>query len=225
MTRPLTVVLVIGLLAAAPSVAGANGDPAASGPPTVFERFVLSACSPCVRESYPVASLATAPLTLPGVARAAAGAASRPGEIVIEVLRAQQPGRPDWKSLAMRVTLWVMSSPGGEMYRLGTGLLDAADVRALAQAVAEMARISAVPAATPSAESVDIDFHGGSLRVGVLRIRGEAVAYVQTGDLPTIMQRAVWEVPTTLYLPVKDLPALVAALGQAAARIENVRGN
>ena len=28
-----------------------------------------------------------------------------------------------------------------------------------------------------------------------------------------------------LYLPVKDLPALAAALDQAAAKIEQVRGN
>ena len=223
--RGLSALLVITLLAAAPSVARANGEPGGGGPPTVFERFVLSACSPCVRESYPVASLATAPVTLAGIAPAAGGAASRPGEIAIEVLRAQQPGRPDWKSLAMRVTLSVRSGPGGEMYRLGTGLLDGADVRALAQAAAEMARISTAPTASGSAESVDIDFHGGSLRVGVLRVRGEAVAYVQTGDLPTLLQRAVWEVPTTLYLPVKDLPSLVAALGRAVATIESVRGN
>jgi hypothetical protein len=32
-------------------------------------------------------------------------------------------------------------------------------------------------------------------------------------------------VPTTLYLPVKDLSAVSAALGQAAARIQQVRGN
>ena len=37
------------------------------------------------------------------------------------------------------------------------------------------------------------------------------------------MQRAVWEVPATLYLPVKDLPALAAALAQAAATIDKVR--
>jgi hypothetical protein len=213
----------LALLVAAPSLARANGDPAASGPPTVFERFVLSACSPCVRESYPVTSLAVAPLTLPGFPRLAAGA-SRPGEITIEVLRAQQPGRPGWTSLALRVTLSVMTGPGGETYRLGTGLLDAVDVPALAQAVADMAGFSTPPAANSSADSVDIDFHGGSLRVGVLRMRGDAVAYVQTGDLPTLMQRAVWEIPTTLYLLVKDLPALAAALGQAAAIIEKVRG-
>lgn len=223
MPRPLTLVLVVAL-AAAPSAARANGDPA-GGPPTVFERFVLSACTPCVRESYPIASLPIAPLTLPGFPRAAAGTAARPGEIAIEVLRAHQPGRPDWRSLALRVTLLVTTGPGGDLFRLGTGLLDGADVRALARAVGEMARMAAARPGEPQAENVDVDFHGGSLRVGVLRIRGDAVGYVQTGDLPTLLQRAVWEVPTTLYVPVKDLPDVAAALGQAAARIEQVRGN
>ena len=37
------------------------------------------------------------------------------------------------------------------------------------------------------------------------------------------MQRAVWEVPATLYLPVASLPALEAALAQAAATIDKVR--
>lgn len=225
MRRPLRTVLAIALLAAAPAAARANGDSVAGGPPTVFERFVLSACSPCLRESYPVASLAVAPLTWPGFPRAAAGIASRPGEIAIEVLRAQQVGRPDWKSLALRVTLSVMASTGGETYRLGTGLLDAVDVRALAEAAADMARSAAAPPASPGAESIDLDFHGGSLRVGLLRVRDDAVGYVQAGDLATLVQRAVWEVPTTLYLPVKDLPALAAALGQAAATIEKIRGN
>jgi hypothetical protein len=152
MRRPLRTVLAIALLAAAPAAARANGDSVAGGPPTVFERFVLSACSPCLRESYPVASLAVAPLTWPGFPRAAAGIASRPGEIAIEVLRAQQVGRPDWKSLALRVTLSVMASAGGETYRLGTGLLDAVDVRALVQAAADMARSAAAPPASPGAE-------------------------------------------------------------------------
>jgi hypothetical protein len=223
MPRVLTLGLVLAL-AAAPSIARANGDPAA-GPPTVFERFVLSACTPCVRESYPIASLPIAPLMLPGFPRGVAASAARPGAIAIEVLRAHQPGRPDWKSLALRVTLLVTTGPGGDLFRLGTGLLDGADVQALVQAVGEMARLAAAAPGEPRAESADADFHGGSLRVGVLRIRGDAVGYVQTGDLPTLLQRAVWEVPTTLYVPVRDLPDVAAALGQAAARIEQVRGN
>ena len=47
----------------------------------------------------------------------------------------------------------------------------------------------------------------------MLQIRGDAVGYVQTGDLPILLQRAVWEVPTTLYVPVKDLGDVAAALG------------
>jgi hypothetical protein len=88
-----------------------------------------------------------------------------------------------------------------------------------------MVKIVTVYPGDPGAESVDVDFHGGSVRFGVLRMRGDAVAYVQTGDLPTLLQRPTWEVPTTLYLPVKDLPTLATALGQAAAKIEQVRGN
>ncbi len=224
MRQRLTVVLGIALLAA-PCAAHANGDPVAVGPPTVFERFVLSACSPCIKETYAVATLAIAPLTIAWFPRATANVAARPGEVAIEVLRAYQPGRPDWKSLALRVTLSVGAGPGDEMYRLGIGLLDGADAGALARAVTEMATLAAAPPANPSAESLDIDFHGGSLRIGVLRIRGDAVAYVQAGDLATLMQRAVWEVPTTLFLPMKDLAALAAALGRAAATIEKVRGN
>jgi hypothetical protein len=223
MPRPLTLVLIVAL-AAAPSIGGANGDPV-GGPPTVFERFVLSACAPCIRESFAIASLPVAPMTLAGFPRTAAGSAARPGEIAIEVLRAQQPGRPDWRSLALRVTLLVPTGAGGDLFRLGTGLLDGGEVPALARAVGEMARLAATPAGDGAADTADIDFHGGTLRVGVLRIRGDAVGYVQTGDLSTLLQRAVWEVPTTLYLPVKDLPEVAAALGKAAAKIEQARSN
>jgi hypothetical protein len=224
MPRPLAFILVVAL-AAAPSTARPNGDGTGVGPPTVFERFVLSACSPCLREVYPIATLPVAPIPLPGFPRAAAASGARPGEIAIDVLRAHQPGRADWQSLALRVTLSVTTGAGGDLFRLGTGLLDGADVRTLAQTVGEMARIAAAPQGEPRADTLDVDFHGGTLRVGVLRIRDDAVGYVQTGDLPILLQRAVWEVPTTLYLPVKDLPDLATALGQAAARIEQARGN
>jgi hypothetical protein len=84
----------------------------------------------------------------------------------------------------------------------------------LALAVAEMARLTGAWPANPAADSVDI-FHGGSWRVGVLRVRGQAVAYVQAGDLATVVQRPVWEVPATLDLSLTDLPARAAALKQA----------
>jgi hypothetical protein len=86
-----------------------------------------------------------------------------------------------------------------------------------------MVQLAAAPAGDASVESTEVDYHGGSLRVGVLRGRADTVAYVQAGDLPTLVQRAVWEVPTTLYLPVRDLPALATALAQAAATIDTLR--
>jgi len=223
MPRPLPLVLGV-LLVAAPSLLRADGDPVALGPPTVYERFVLSACSPCVRESFPIATLPVAAVPLPAFPRAASGSGGRAGEIVIDVLRAHQPGRPDWKSLALRVTMSV-STGGGDLFRLGTGLLDGTDVAALAQAVGQMARMTPASPGETRADTIDADYHGGTVRIGVLQIRGEAIGYVQTGDLPTILQRAVWEVPTTLYLPVKDLSDVATALGQAAERIQQVRGN
>jgi hypothetical protein len=223
MRRPVTLALAL-LLVLAPAIAGANGDPV-GGPPTVFERFVLSACTPCVRETHPIASLPIGPTALPGFPRTAASGAARPGEIAIDVQHAYQPGRPDWRSLALRVTLWVPSGAGADLFRLGSGLLDGTDVRPLAQAVGDMARLAAHVPADPRVDTVDMHFHGGSVRIGVVRIRGDAVGYVQTGDLPILLQRAVWEVPTTLYVPVTELPAVAAALGQAAARIEQLRAN
>jgi hypothetical protein len=185
---------------------------------------VLSACAPCIRESHPVAALPVAPVTLPGFPPAAGRAAARPGEVAIDVVRAQQLGRRDWTSVALRITLSVIPGAGAEKFRLGTGLLDGTEARALVQAVTEMGRLAAAPSEPARVESTDVDYHGGSLRVGLLRLRGgDPVAYVQAGDLPTLLQRAIWEVPTTLYLPVADLPALAAALARAATTIDKLR--
>jgi hypothetical protein len=216
--------LLVALAGLGPATVWANGDPTPVLP-TVFERFVLSACAPCVRESFPVATLPVAPLALPAFARMAASAAARPGEIAIDVIRARQSGRPDWQSLALRVTLSVTTGSGSDTYRLASGLLDGADVPALARAVADMVGMPAALGPDARSASADFDFHGGSLRIGVVRVGSEAVAYVQLGDLATLMQRPVWEVPTTLYLPVANLPALAAALARAATTIETVRGN
>jgi hypothetical protein len=216
--------VLLAALGAAPAPTRANGELAMTGPPTAFERFVLSACSPCVRAAYAVATLPVAPPRLPAFPSGGLQVTARPGEIAIEVLRAHQPGRPEWASLALRVTLWVGIGTGREMYRLGTGLLDGPDVPALVLAAGDLARLATGPGSDAGPESVDADFHGGSLRVGVVRVGSEAVAYVQTGDLPTLMQRPVWEVPTTLYLALDALPALRAALARAAATIEQVRG-
>jgi hypothetical protein len=226
MPRRWTALLAVAMTALAPVPARANGDASWGGPPTVFERFVLSACAPCLRENYPIAALPVPAQTLPWLPSGVPGAATRAGELRIDVLRAQQPWRADWHALAVRVTVLVSGGAGGDRFRLGAGLLDGVDAGALAQAVAEMARVAAAapPAVTDAgASSVDLDYHGGSLRIGLLRLGAHAVGYVQAGDLPTLLQRAIWEVPVTLYLPPGDLPALAAALAQAAARVEHAR--
>jgi len=224
MTRSLlTAVLVIGLLAA-PRAARANGEqPAASALPTHFERFVLSGCSPCVKESFPVKTIAIAPVKLPAFPRVPAGSQSRQGEIAFEVVRASELGRAARQSLAVHATLSVGAVAGGGLYRVGLGVLDADDVGALADALSGMAKAAATPEPA-GAESVEIDFHAGSLRVGVIRIRGDAMAYVQAGQIPILMFRPVWEVPNTVFLPVSDLPGLTAAIVEVAAKIRALRG-
>ncbi len=193
-------------------------------PPTRFERFVLSRCSPCVTESHPVTSLPIRPLKLPAFPRGGIG--SRPGEVRVEALRAYQLGRPSRQLLAMRLTLSVAAPAASEteLYRLAVGLLDEEEVPALASAAEEIANVAGASVANAGAESIDMSFRGGSVRIGLLRFRGEAVAYVQAGDLQALALRALWEVPTTMYLPPSELPALVNAIGQLAARVKQLRG-
>lgn len=223
MTRSLVAaVLVIGLLAT-PHAARANGEPpVASALPTHFERFVLSGCSPCVKESFPVKTIVISPVKLPAFPRVPAGSLTRQGEIAFEVVRAWELGRAARQLLAVQATLSVGVASGGGFFRVGLGVLDADDVGALADAVSGMAKASAPEPA--GAESVEIDFHGGSLRIGVIRIRGDAIAYVQAGQIPILMLRPVWEVPNTVFLPVSELPVLTAAIVEVAAKIRALRG-
>jgi len=76
-----------------------------------------------------------------------------------------------------------------------------------------MVRAAAPPART-DAVSTEINFHAGSVRVGVIRLGDDSVAYVQTGDVHKFALRPIWEVPTTVLLPVERLPTLASALGQ-----------
>lgn len=218
--------LVVTLLAAGLLPAGhvhGNGiRQRADEPPTAFERFILAGCSPCVKEVHAVATMPAPPLRIGAFGRAAVGPTTRPGEIAVDVVRAYPLGRPSRQQLALRVTLLVSAGVAGEVYRIATGLLDEAEVGALVDAVGEMARVmSTAPAA--GGENTDIGFHGGSLRVGVVRVRGETIAYVQGGDVERLALNPVWEVPTTLFLAPAHLPVLANMMGQGAARIRELR--
>jgi len=194
-------------------------------PPTRFERFLLSGCVPCVTESHSVAMLATGAPKISGLPRSGGAQPGRAGEIRIEALRAYQLGRPSRQLLALRVTLSVAVGVGGEFYRVAVGLVDEEEVPALSSAISDIAQLAAKPPPDAGAEHTDASVREGSLRIGLLRLRSESVAYAQAGDLSVLSLRAVWDVPTTMYLPPDQLPALADAIGQAAAKIRRLRGN
>jgi hypothetical protein len=208
----------------------ANGDPvptAAPPPPTHFERFVRSGCSPCVQETQSVKSVAIAPAKLPAGSYglpAAADLPARSGQITLEIMRAWELGRPTRELLAVRVNLLIgMGTATTQPFPLGFGMLDADDASDLARAVGEMAKFAAVPPKDTSIETIDVDYRVGSLRVGVIRLRGDAVAYVQVGDIALLAQRPVWQVPTTVFVSLADLPALATALTEVVIRLRTLR--
>lgn len=202
-----------------------EGVRAADEPPTRFEQFLLSGCVPCVTESHLVATLPTGAAKISGLPRSAGAQPGRAGEIRVEALRAYQLGRPSRQLLALKVTLSVAVGMGGELYRVAVGLVDEQEVSALSEAISEIARLAAAARPDAGVEHTDASVREGSLRIGLLRLRGESVAYAQAGDPSVLALRAVWDVPTTIYLPPEQLPALATAIGQAAARIRQLRGS
>jgi hypothetical protein len=202
-----------------------EGIRAADEPPTRFEQFLLTGCVPCVTESHLVATLATGAPKISGLPRSGGAQPGRAGEIRVEALRSYQLGLPSRQLLALRVTLSVAVSAGGELYRVAVGLVDEGEVPALSAAISEIARRGAAAPRDASVEHSDASVRGGSLRIGLLRLRGESVAYAQAGDPSVLALRAVWDVPTTIYLPPEQLPALAGSIGEAMAKIGQLRKN
>ena len=202
-----------------------EGIRATDEPPTRFEQFLLSGCEPCVTESHLVATVPTGPPKISGLPRSGAAQPGRSGEIRVEALRAYQLGRPSRQLLALRVTLSVAVGVGGDLYRVGLGLVDEGEVPALSAAISDIARLAAAAPLDAGIEHADASVRGGSLRIGLLRLQGESVAYAQAGDLSVLVLRAVWDVPTTMYLPPDQLPALASAIVKAATKIRQLRGN
>ena len=187
--------------------------------PTHFERFVLSGCSPCVKESFPVKTVAIAVVKLPAFPRVATGLQSRHGEIVFAIVRAsaRAPRAP-----VARAPRDALGGVRGRRRPLPRGSRRAGRRRCRRPRRRAVRDGWAPEPAGP--ETVEIAFHAGSLRVGVVRMRGEAMAYVQAGQIPILMFRPVWEVPNTVFLSVSDLPTLTAAIVEVAAKIRALRG-
>jgi hypothetical protein len=223
-------VVFIGLLCAQSHVASADGSPALAPPSdtlTHFESFILTNCSPCVRELYAIATVPIPPIKAPafsGLARANPAAPSRAGEVRLEVLRAYPLGLESRQHLAMRVVLSV--SAGSELYPLGAGLVDEDEVPVLAAALSQMSKSTPPRGDDSSIRLVDTEFHADSVRMGIVRTGDEVLAYVQIApaDLPRFALKQLWELPTTMYLPAKDIPTLEHSVVQVNAKIRAIRG-
>ena len=226
-TTPLAMALLVmaALISPGPDVEAHSplGPQKVADLPTTFERALVELCSPCVTDTYPVATLPVPPVKLPVPTRMPGGPAPRAGEIGFEILRAYQLGRPERQFLAIRLTLSVAAGSGGEMYRLAVGLLDDAELPVLASTVAHIAQIAGVAPKDSGPASTEFDFQGGSVRVGFIQFRGDGVGYVQAGDPAMLAMRPALEVPTALYLPINQLPALVTTIGQVTAKLKTLR--
>jgi hypothetical protein len=102
-------------------------------------------------------------------------------------------------------------------------MLDAEDVPDLAFAVGEMAKAAAALPVNAAADMSETDYRVGSVRVGFVRLKQDVVAFMQVGDIALIAQKAVWQVPSTLFLAPRELQALAAALNEATAKVRSLR--
>jgi hypothetical protein len=91
-TTPLAVAVLVmaALISSAPGVEAHSplGPQKVAELPTSFERALVEICSPCVTETYPVATLPVPPVKLPVPTRMTGGPPPRAGEIGFEILRA-----------------------------------------------------------------------------------------------------------------------------------------
>jgi hypothetical protein len=193
-------------------------------PSTTFESIVADACSPCVRDSYAVAALPLAPLKAVGFGPPVTSMMSRGGEVRIEVVRAYPLGKREQQVIAMRATLSIKMGDG-QLFPVATGLVDEEEVGMLATAVDDISKAALRrPAEEPLPDTMELEYHAGSLRVGMMRIRGDEVAYLQAGNIRVLRAPTPFETNSALFLPVGDLGALHDAIGQAASRIKKLRG-
>jgi hypothetical protein len=194
-------------------------------PNTTFEALTADTCSPCVKDSYLVATAPLASLRSGAFGPTVANMMARGGEIRIEVVRAYPLGKPSQQVLAMRATLSIKTGDG-QILPVTNGLLDEEDVGVFAAAVGAMAKTAARrPAEEPIPDVTEMEFHAGSLRVGTMRVRTEEVAYLQAGNMRVLRAPTPFETSSAIFLPVSELSALHHAIGQAEAKIKKLRGH
>jgi hypothetical protein len=204
------------------------GATAAPLPPTLYERFVRFGCAPCVQDAHLVKAVTVSPVklpALPGIMPGAQLTTPRPGEIRFEIMRASELGRETRQLLALRLTLSgaMATASGTQFFPMGYGIVDAEDAADLLHAVQQMLGAAKLPQTKSGADMTSIDYYKGSVRVGLLRIGSETITYLQVGDIPLLAERPVWQVPTTLFIGLDELPALVPALTEVVKRLRGMR--
>jgi len=216
----------MGLLVVTPDISYPHevlSTPAREESATRFEVFVAG-CSLCVKDSYSVATLPMGVSGPSGFGPSVVSTMARGGAVRFEVVRAYPPAKQSQQIFVMRATLLIKAGDG-QLSPVATGLLDDEEVTALATAVAEISkRPSPRKAEELAPDMSEIEFHGGSLRFGVIRIKGAEVAYIQAGDLRSLRPPSALETTHALFLPVSDLPALHEVIGQVERRIRELRG-
>ena len=205
-------------------------EPAATAaplPPTLYERFIRFGCAPCVQDAHLVKAVPISPVKLPSFPGIMTGSQLMPrqSEIRFEVMRASELGRETRQLLAVRVTLsgGMATATGTQFFPMGFGIVDAEDAADLLHAVRQIVSAAKAPQTSSGADMTTIDYYKGSVRVGLLRIGGEMITYLQVGDIPLLAERPVWQVPTTLFLGVGELPALVPVLTEVVTKIRGMR--
>jgi hypothetical protein len=213
----------VAIAAVLSSTALANGLHVVQGisdPPTRLERFLRDDCTTCVRGSYPVGSIPLSPLKLMGFSPPVTNLMTRSGEVRFEIVRAYPLDRTTQQYFGLRASLWIASG-GGQLYRLAVGLVDDQDLALLATAVAEITR--AAESAKTDADTLEIEVHMGSLRIGALRTSDAVVGYMQLGDVHALAPPSTLDAQNTLFMSLTDLSTVGKAIAEANARIGALR--
>jgi hypothetical protein len=229
-SESLARVIFIVLLGAQSEIARADGSPTPALPAdtlTHFEYFVLTNCTPCVRESYAIATVPIPAMKAPNFSAIAPTnpvTTTRPGQLRLELLRAYPAGFESRQHLAMRVALTVTTGTEGAQYPVGAGVLDEDEVPALAAALSQMSKAASAAADDSSLRLVEMEFHADSVRMGTVRTGTEVLVYVQIAppDMPRFALKQVWELPAT-YFPSQDIGMLERAVSQVSAKIRAIR--
>lgn len=159
-------------------------------PATKFDKFILSKGVVRVREFYEIGTMA-----VDGIAK-------------FEVARAYTPGRTDY-ALALRIDVQESGRPN----RQRIGVMDADEVASLAAALPQMTKMIETLKQGQQAQNTEVDYRGGSLRVGFFVTGARTRGFIQVGDVS----------PVYAFFDVKELNQISKLVDQAAAKIKELQ--